>query len=859
MVHRFRNALVALSLVLVFAGLSVASDRDYLPTTFEYDPAVPTPESVLGYPVGEWHVRHDQLVDYFEKIAESSPRIALERYGKSHEARPLLVAYVTAQDKLGDLEQIRERHVAGVLGDRSDRSQDPVVIWMGYGVHGNESSASNASLLLLYFLAAARGPKIEEFLNNAVVIIDPCVNPDGSSRFAHWANSNKSKNLIADPQNREHNETWPGGRTNHYWFDLNRDWLLLTHPESRGRIEIFQKWKPNLLTDYHEMGTNSTYFFQPGIPSRQNPRTPSRNLDLTRRVAKFHASALDAKGRLYYTEESFDDFYYGKGSTYPDVHGAVGILFEQASSRGHLQDSIHGPLSFVRTIDNQFTTSLSSLEAGATLRKDLLAYQRRFYRQSSGLAERDPVKGYVFTVPNDPMRCQKMIDILQRHEIEVRTLVEEAKVGDLTFPERESYVVSCDQPQYRLVQALFETRTEFEDNTFYDVSTWTFPLAFGTTYSALDATTFERAKTQEYGGPWGVRDALDEEPPYAVAFEWHSYDAPLHLYRILDQGFKAMVATRPFTVGSGSDKQQFDYGTIVVPCREQGDRWSELKTLLDPAWKRVQIRSGLTADGIDLGSPSLRVLECPKPLLLVGRGVSAYEAGEVWHLFDQRYDVRLSMVELERLSRVDLSDYTHVIAVQGRYASIGESTRDQLREWVQGGGVFVATKSATDWATEHLLQRKDKPEAATQEPSEKPDDGNDLKVYADYESERAIDLVNGAIFEVFLDRTHPLGFGYSRNRLPVFRNSTRVIPLDDNAYANVAQYTPTPLMSGYASEKNVEKIAGSAAITAHRLGSGTVIRMADNPNFRGFWYGTNKLMANSIFFGGVIKSTRSGR
>lgn len=845
----------------VASDSSPKTDREYLPSGFEYDAAIPTPESILGWPVGTWHARHDQIIAYFEAVAAASDRVELEDYGRSHEHRRLLVAKVASASRLPQLETIRRQHLAGAAGER-DRSRDPVVIWMGYGVHGNESSASNASLLLLYFLAAAQGPRVDELLTNAVVIVDPCLNPDGLSRFAHWANSNRSKNLIADPHHREHHETWPGGRTNHYWFDLNRDWLLHTHPESRGRVELFQRWRPNLLTDYHEMGTDSTYFFQPGIPSRQNPRTPTRNLDLTRKVARFHADILDEKGQLYYTEESFDDFYYGKGSTYPDVHGAIGILFEQASSRGHLQESDHGPLDFPRTIENQFLTSLSSLEAGLSMRSELLDYQSTFYRQASGLAARDPVKGYVFTARRDPARERALLDILARHRIRVERLASSVTVDDREFAANQAYVVRCDQLQYRLIQSLFETRTEFEDNTFYDVSTWTFPLAFGLDCAALDSSTLESIELAELSRRAPPPVDLSTRP-YAVAFEWHDYHAPRALERILSLGVRAYVATRPFTVETGGQRRDLDYGTIVIPCEDQRDDWEALRPALEriareDAIEVLRIESGLTASGIDLGSPSLRVLTRPRPLLLVGDGVSAYEAGEVWHLLDQRYDVEVSMVELDRFGRIDLDRYTHVIAVQGGYGALDERARTRLSDWVREGGVFIATKGATEWAEEHLLNRKPKKE----DPEEEAKAGggaetrdHDLRVYADYESERAKKLVGGAIFEAHLDRTHPLGFGYTGDRIALFRNSTRVMPLDESPYANVAQYSRSPLLSGYASDDNVEKIAGTAAITAHRVGRGTVVRMVDNPNFRGFWYGTNKLFANALFFGGIIKST----
>lgn len=325
----------ALMLVAIVMPVHALSDLDYLPKNISYDPKVPIPESILGAPVGEWHVRHDQLVNYMYAIANSSDRVSIVETGRTHENRPLLLLAFSSAENQQNLKSIQANHIKSIETGASN-SDSPLVIWMGYSVHGNEPSGSNAALLIAYYLAAGQGAEVESLLNDNVVLIDPSLNPDGLSRFAHWANMHKSKNLVADPNNREHIEDWPSGRTNHYWFDLNRDWLLLTHPESKARIAEYHQWRPHVLTDFHEMGPNSTYFFQPGIPSRKNPWTPDRNVELTQALANFHAQALDANKQLYFSGESFDDFYYGKGSTYPDAHGTIGILFEQSLSLIHI-------------------------------------------------------------------------------------------------------------------------------------------------------------------------------------------------------------------------------------------------------------------------------------------------------------------------------------------------------------------------------------------------------------------------------------------------------------------------------------------------------------------------------------------
>ena len=339
MKHFYPIALLTLLCTSPIFAQGVPGLDYYLPSGISYNPAIPTPESVIGHQVGEWHVTHDKLVQYMQALAQASDRIAIEDRGRTFEGRPLLLLTVTSPENHSRLEEIRRQHLA--LSEAGAASLDidamPVIVYQGFSVHGNEPSGANAGLAYAYYLAAAQGPEIEAKLDQMVILMDPSFNPDGLQRFAYWANTNRSMNLNPDPNEREYHEVWPGGRTNHYWFDVNRDWLPVQLPESRARITTFHNWLPNVLTDHHEMGTNSSFFFQPGEPSRVHPLTPKQNQELTAEIGAYHARALNRIGSLYYSEEDYDDYYYGKGSTFPDVNGSIGILFEQASSRGHVQ------------------------------------------------------------------------------------------------------------------------------------------------------------------------------------------------------------------------------------------------------------------------------------------------------------------------------------------------------------------------------------------------------------------------------------------------------------------------------------------------------------------------------------------
>ncbi len=864
-----RRAWLATGVLMLGWAVSVRGEdlAYYLPEGVQYDAAIPKPEAVLGWTVGEWHVRHDQLVEYMRAVAAASDRVQIEEIGRTHEERPLLLLTISSPSNLGRLEDIQRRHRALCNGSRGlPPIEDlPVVTWMGYSVHGNESSGSNAALLAVYHLAAAEGPEIESLLSGSVILVDPSLNPDGLSRFAQWANMHKGKQLVGNPASREHTEGWPAGRTNHYWFDLNRDWLLLQHPESRARVKQFHRWRPNVLTDHHEMGSGSTFFFQPGIPSRKNPNTPLKNVELTEKIGAYHAEILDQNGSLYYSEESFDDFYYGKGSTYPDVHGAVGILFEQASSRGHLQDTKNGPLTFPFTIKNQFLTTLSTLRAARDLRADLLSYQHEFYRTALEEATNDATQAYVFGEASDRGRTQRLVQLLLGHDIQVHRLGQRLTRGERVFEPGVAYIVPAKQPQYRLVKSVFERRTSFEDDAFYDVSAWTLPLAFGLPSPTILASEYRSSflgeRILDGSLPEGRRPPSEGANFYA--FEWSEYFAPRALHRLMAAGLEVRAATEPFECDTDGGRRPFDRGAIIVAMGIQREKAAQVPALMDEIARRdgvdvYGIRSGLTPVGIDLGSPSLGEPAHPKPVLVVGGGTSPYAAGELWHLLDERFEMPVALVESNRLGRLDWSEVTHLILVSGSTGEIGGGVLDDLKAWVRGGGTVIATQGAGDWAGRELL-----PPASDSEKEKKKDEEEkkpqERIPYAEYRANQAKNLVSGAIFETRIDTTHPLGYGYPYDWLPVFRRGTSTWEISDDPYATVAQYVETPLLAGYCSAENQKEIAGKAAVIARRLGRGVVVQIADDPNFRAFWYGPNRVFLNALFFSPLIRSTSDTR
>ncbi len=814
----------------------------YLPQDITYDKSIPTPKEIIGHEVGEWHVTHDKLMFYMQTLAKASNRISIENRGVTFEGRPILLLTITSPKNHQNLEQIRENHIALTENAASDTTVDkmPIVVYQGFSIHGNEPSGSNAGLAYAYYLAAAQGDEIENLLDNMVILMDPSFNPDGLQRFAYWANTNKNNNLVADSNDREYHEVWPGGRTNHYWFDMNRDWLPVQLPESRARIASFHKWLPNILTDHHEMGSNSTFFFQPGEPSRVHPLTPKMNQELTAEIATYHTKALDKIGSLYYSEEDYDDYFYGKGSTFPDVNGSIGILFEQGSSRGHIQETENGLLTFPFTIRNQFTTALSTIEAAKNMRTKILTYQKNFYVNARNAAAKSKTKAIVFGDHKDAAKTWHLAEILNRHQIKFHELANDATIAGKKYTKKNSYVVPMNQKNHRLIKAMFEKRTTFTDSIFYDISAWTFPLAFNVDYA--EVTTLNNAGP-EITNFEPLTGSVSGKTNYAYLFEWNEYYTPKALNKILEKGLRAKVAKSPFTI----ENKSYDYGTIMIPVQNQLLNTDELHEFLVAVAKESKLQitalaTGLTK-GIDLGSNEFDPIKKQKIAILVGNGIRPYDAGEIWHLLDTRYDIEVTKIDMGYFNSVDLSAYTDIIVTTPAKSIQNNKNADKLKTWVKNGGTLIGYKTAATWFDKSELMkltfRKDSLVAKN-------------IAFDKKEKFLGAQVTGGAIFEANVDRSHPINYGYKNNNIALFRNSNIYIEADKNSYNNPIQYTKNPLLSGYISKRNSALIKNTVPFKVNRLGKGKVMIFTDNTNFRAFWYGTNKLLMNAIFFGDMM-------
>ena len=836
---------VAVSLVVSCVGFpSTAARAETSGEAPRASEEVPSPEEHLGDPLGTRHLLPAAIEGYFRTLARTSPRVRLESIGRSWEGRPQLLVTITHEDRGGGLDDLRAAHLAG-------EADGPAVIWLGCSVHGNEPSGAHASLAVAHRLATASGDALEELLRTTVVLIDPMLNPDGLARFSTWANMHLGSRPVGDPWHREHREGWPNGRTNHYWFDLNRDWLPAVHPETRHRLEVHRRWRPHVFVDLHEMGGSPDFFFQPGVPTRQHPLTPDENLALTRTLSEEIARDFDAAGVLYYTEETFDDFYYGKGSTYPDVQGSIGILFEQAAVRGHLRDTPTGTLDFPTAIDQQRRAALALVRATHRHREDLIDYRRRFEAETPRLVEKSGLGGWVVGDDGDPSRQDAFARLLQLHGVEVHRPENAVELGGEEHPPERLLLVPADQPQFRLLRAIFERRTEFEDSTFYDVSAWTLPLAYGLPDIELDRAALAAAGV---GTAWSEATSAETCLPdlgdaVAVAVDWNALGAPSALRELLEEGVNVRVATREF----GDGTHTFPPGTLTVALRAQDaaptTTLEKLRSVcVENGLRLTGLGSGLTPRGVDLGSPSLPYVERPRPALVVGEGTDVYTAGSLWHRLDH-WGFALPLLDRSDLDDAELDRTTHILLPHGAAEDLPAEVVDRVRAWTEAGGVLVAFRDAAVWVDEVLRPAPEDEEKATEAEPASPPARRD---WADRDAADAEREVGGAIFAVDLDPSHPLGFGYPNRSRAVLRRGRDVLRTPDDAFARAAEYPPTPLLAGYASTENLTRIARTPAVVGRPLGKGVVVQVADDPSFRGFWREGDRLLANTLFFSRLL-------
>ena len=828
-------------LAMLFLSTGLTAQDYFYKKYHPFNESIPSPSEFLGYDIGEYHTRHDLIVAYMHKLAEVSERATIYEYGKTHEGRKLVMLTITSPENQKNIERIKQQHLAFVDPTQSVSNYDdvPIFINQGYSVHGNEPSTSEAALLTAYTFCASNSPEVLRYIKDAIIQVDPTLNPDGRDRFTQWANMYRGNPLVADPQDAEHNEYWPRGRTNHYWFDLNRDWLLGIHPESRSKLKWYHEWYPNVVTDFHEMGTQSSYFFEPMKDNASlNPIMPKENyVDLNNMFGEYFANALDSIGSFYFTKEVFDGTYPGYGSSYPDLQGALALLFEQASSRGHLQKTAFGEITFPFTIRNQYVSGMTTVKAAVENKAYLRKYQQDFFKSALGNASKSRIKGYSFKDDYDKNRVKAFIDKLLLHQVDV-------------YKNNDSYVVPTNQPQYRMVQSFFETYDKYRDSVYYDASAWSVANFYNMKYRPITSLNLGEKVTSTENL---VTVTPIQKTDYAYIIDYDDYNASAVLHYLQVNGITVSSSFKPFTAKTTEGNKSFNYGALVVPVSLQKKTADEVFKEIQKAQQKYEVpiysvNTGYNAQGIDLGSRNMSPLTQPKAAMFIGDGVRSYEAGEVWHLLDTRVHMPITKIPMRNVNRANLDKYNTLVMVSGRY-NLNKGQLQKIKDWVSRGNTLITIGNASKWAIDKGLV-KEKLVESKKDSLRKPE----RKPYVDARENIGKDEVGGIILNVDLDVTHPLAFGYRDKRIPVYKNNSIWLSPSKNEYATVAQYSKNALVDGIITKKNTEEFLNhSASLLVSKSGMGRVVMFADNPNFRGSWYGTNRLFLNAIFLGDKIR------
>lgn len=819
-------------LTLLIVSLKAQGIKDYTPVgDYTFNTKVPSPKEFLGFEIGEHHISHDLLISYMRALSKSSDRVIAKEIGTTYEGRPLIFLIITSAENQKNLDKIKERQQ--MLTDPSKSTslpfkEMPVVMWFGYSVHGNEASGVNASMAVAYYLAAAQGAQVEKILEHSVVIIQPAQNPDGINRFANWVNSSRSYSNVLDQFSREFREPAPSGRSNHYWFDLNRDWLLVQHPETRHRLEIFMNWHPTLVNDYHEQGSTNGTYFSPGIKNSTNPLVPELNRKLTEDISLYHAKAMNDDGVLFFTKEGYDNFYTGKGASYPDMLGAIGILYEQPSSRGHIQLRNGVLLKFTDIIRYQALCTYSAINAGIDKREELNRFKADSYRESQDMAKKGAVKGYVISADSNISLIKELNKILTSHSINLYELKRDITINGKSFNSKNSYVLPLAQREYRLIRTLFDKTTNYVDTTFYDVSAWTLPLAMNLNYQELLSTEgLVGEKVVKF------RERVITELPIskiAYLFELSDLYSYMILYDLLNRGVAVRVGDKPFGITIGDSKKSLPAGTILVPVRGQQLSEAELyKVILQHSQgNETVIHSATSSFGVefDLGSAHFKRVSIPKIALIVGRGASYGTIGELWHLLDQKYSIPASIIDASLLSEIDLNQY-NTIVLSGNYR-FPKEVNERLKSWSSSPSNAII---AIDQSFNTL---------------------NEIGITDIKERSPGVRNIDGVILKATFSNESPIFYGVSSNEIFLFKRGRTVISESATSGSTVAKYADKPLESGYLPNLTVETIKGMPAVLA---GNGAIY-FCDAPNFRGYWYGASRLFINSLFFRELIPSVK---
>ncbi|HQU57776.1 MAG: zinc carboxypeptidase [Phaeodactylibacter sp.] len=822
-----------------------------------------SPSDFLPHEHGRQFTPHHMVTDYFRHVAANSPNVLLTQYGNTNEGRPLLLAFISSPENLARLDDIRQNNLrhTGILDGETDPALDRAIVWLSCGVHGNEAGGTESALSTLYELVRPDNKQAQEWMQNTIILLDPSINPDGFSRYTNWYRQVAPRWADPEEDTYEHDEPWPGGRTNHYFFDLNRDWAWQTQVETQQRIPVYHQWMPHIHVDYHEQYPDNPYYFAPAA-SPYHEYITNWQADFQYEIGKNNARYFDKEGWLYFTREDFDLLYPSYGDTYPTFNGAIGMTYEQAghgiAGRAYLMEN-GDTLTLQDRIAHHTATALSTVEMASKNADRLIENFEAYFSQ----ARNNPIgkyKAFIIRGDNARGKLKAFCALLDKNdirygragkEISLRAFHYQSGTEKSLLVKPGDLVISTYQPLSVLAQALLEPEPSLEDTLTYDITAWSLPYAYGL---EAYATKQQLEPASDFDFSAYSNNLATVEAPYAYLAEWSSFQSARFLGALLQKGVKARYATGTFSI----EGQEYQPGTLVITAADNRK--------LDQAWFHETVGSlarkyeapitavgtGFSDSGFDLGSASMSFLQKPKIALLFGEGAYSSSAGELWHFFEQQLEYPVHLFEAKNLSRIPLEDYNLIILPEGQY-NLNEETLSELNQWMSQGGRLIAIGGALGSFEDKNgfnLSRNTIPDEETEAYSsnDKDEIGQRLQPYAG-QSRRYISLdIPGAIFKVKLDNTHPLAFGLGKEYYTL-KTGSRFYKLLKDSW-NVGYIGDRPEVIGFAGFKAKENNRNSVVFALEPKGRGAAIFLVDNPLFRGFWENGKLLFSNAVFLAG---------
>lgn len=814
-----------------------------------------SPSKFLGYKMGQRFTFHHRVVDYVQHLAATSPRVKYIEYGKTNEGRPLVVGVISSPDNLKKWKQLQTNNlIAAKLKSGETKGKHLPFVWLSYNVHGDEASCTEAALITLHTLATSSDSKIKTWLDNLVVVIDPCENPDGRERYVNWFNQVGS--LIPNPSLNgwEHHQGWARGRFNHYMFDLNRDWAWQTQVESQQRVKLYQQWMPHIHVDFHEMNHNNSYFFAPAAkPYHQNITPWQRKFQ--EYLGANHAKYFNQKKWLYFTQQVYDLLYPSYGDTWPMFNGAMGFTYEQAGS-GRAGVAVTQNTGDTLTLSKRFThhvtTSLSTIEITYKHKDKILEEFKNYFKEA---VNNPPGKYKTYVVKNQRQKTKvkSLLQLLDRQQIRYQIAgnnnkkytgfdYRNKKTSKSFKVEKNDILISAYQPKSVLVKVLFEPETFLEDSLTYDLTAWSVPYIYNVEAYAT-TTKIEGQKTSEAATTYRSASPQSDSLPYAYLSNWEDFNQVQFLSSLLKKDIQVRFSHEPFSITG----QKFNRGTLVILSADN-TRKKDLDNVLKKAAAEFQVtlvsvNTAIVDKGQDLGTSAYRRVKKPKIALLAGEHIYNTAFGEIWHFLEKDIRYPVTVLNTKHLSQTDLYKFDVLILPSGNYEEID----NEFTTFVQQGGKVIAL--------EHALRefRQDKrlllSKGSFKKRGSKKKRRNHITRFYGQSRQRLMNRVAGAIYKVNLDNTHPLAYGEDKFTFLIKRNNS-LLPYLPRGGWNVGCYENDSHVSGFVGTHLKARINQTLSLGVESYGKGKLVYMTDSPIFRGFWYGGKLLFGNALFFVG---------